>query len=131
MMSTGLSIYVKGSGYSKYRAKKCLCTHNHSHDSKKEAKRCDELHLLLLSGQIRDLELQKEYVLVPALKYSEPMKNERKVSYVADFVYFDNNLQKTVIEDCKGVRTKEYIIKRKLAKQLYCGTSRDIVFIET
>lgn len=34
--------------------------------------------------------------------------------YVADFVYTDNNTAEQVVEDAKGERTKEYIIKRKL-----------------
>ena len=38
---------------------------------------------------------------------------ERAVSYIADFVYTDEN-GKTVVEDAKGFRTKDYIIKRKL-----------------
>ena len=37
---------------------------------------------------------------------------ERPVRYVADFVYLENGIE--VVEDCKGVRTKEYVIKRKL-----------------
>ena len=37
---------------------------------------------------------------------------ERECSYIADFVYIKNG--KIVVEDTKGVRTKEYIIKRKL-----------------
>ena len=39
---------------------------------------------------------------------------ERAVSYVADFVYVDCATGETVVEDAKGVRTKEYVIKRKL-----------------
>lgn len=39
---------------------------------------------------------------------------ERACRYIADFVYTDNETGLTVVEDTKGVRTKEYIIKRKL-----------------
>lgn len=39
---------------------------------------------------------------------------ERACRYIADFVYTDNDTGLTVVEDTKGVRTKEYIIKRKL-----------------
>lgn len=39
---------------------------------------------------------------------------ERSCRYIADFVYTDNASGQTVVEDTKGVRTKEYIIKRKL-----------------
>ena len=60
---------------------------------------------------IKDLELQVKFELVP--------KNgkERAVNYKADFVYTENG--KKVVEDCKGVRTKEYIIKRKLMLDRY------------
>ena len=34
------------------------------------------------------------------------------MTYAADFVYTEDG--QTVVEDAKGVRTKEYIIKRKL-----------------
>jgi hypothetical protein len=37
---------------------------------------------------------------------------EQAVKYVADFVYTENG--KRVVEDTKGFRTKDYIIKRKL-----------------
>ena len=74
--------------YNKYHAKKTKCVHGHIHDSKKEALRCAELHMLMWEGSIKNLILQKEYVLVPARKYPD-MPSERKLSYVADFVYID------------------------------------------
>jgi hypothetical protein len=37
---------------------------------------------------------------------------EQAVKYVADFVYEENG--KLIVEDTKGFRTKDYIIKRKL-----------------
>lgn len=42
---------------------------------------------------------------------------ERKCSYIADFVYWDGF--EMVVEDTKGMRTKEYIIKRKLMLYKY------------
>lgn len=80
-------------------------------DSKREAKRYAELKLLEKAGQIQGLELQKEYVLIPSQKVNGKVA-ERAVKYKADFVYTENG--KTVVEDTKGVRTKDYIIKRKL-----------------
>ena len=66
---------------------------------------------------------QVSYVLIPA-QYGECGKDfkgrdtrvllERPCRYVADFVYTDRATGQTVVEDTKGVRTKEYIIKRKL-----------------
>ena len=40
------------------------------------------------------------------------------MTYIADFVYMDKDGQQ-VVEDTKGVRTKEYIIKRKLMLHRY------------
>lgn len=111
----------------KYHSKKCQCLHGHIHDSKKEARRCNELHLLLKAGEITELEVQKPYVLIPAQsetieRYSDKtgrrLKDsiktvERECLYYADFVY-KNRDGTTVVEDTKGMRTPEYIIKRKL-----------------
>jgi hypothetical protein len=110
----------------KYSAKKSQCMHGHTHDSRKEAQRCDELHLLQRTGMIKDLEIQRKFVLVPSMKYSN-MPNERECAYVADFCYKENDT--LVVEDTKGYRTKDYIIKRKLFKQKYCHNG-DTVFRE-
>ena len=91
-------------------------------DSKKEANRYCELKLLQQAGEISDLRLQVKYTLIPAQREPDTIGKrggvkkgkliERECSYIADFVYQKNG--KTVVEDTKGMRTKEYIIKRKL-----------------
>ena len=108
--------------YSKYHAQKTPCAYGHMHDSKKEAVRCNELHLLQRAGQIADLQAQVKYELIPAQREEgsvsrtgKPVKGrliEREVNYIADFVYTENGL--TVVEDTKGMKTAEYILKRKL-----------------
>lgn len=80
-------------------------------DSKLEAHRYRELQLLERAGEISDLQRQVKYELIPSQKLDGKVV-ERAVTYVADFVYTENN--KRVVEDTKGVRTKDYIIKRKL-----------------
>ena len=98
----------------------------HIHDSKKEANRCNELQLLEKAGEISELLFQKDYELIPAQycfekrfsKTGKPLKDkkvllERACIYKADFVYKDK-FGKLIVEDCKGKRTTEYIIKRKL-----------------
>lgn len=75
---------------------------------------------------IKDLEIQVAYELLPAKKYIN-MPNERGIKYVADFVYIDSFGTK-IIEDTKGVKTKEYIIKRKLLKDKFC--SDGVIFKE-
>lgn len=92
-------------------------------DSKKEAKRYEDLILLEKAGQITDLQMQVEFELIPAQREASTIGKrgaikqgkliERKCSYFADFTYKDKN-GKLIVEDTKGMKTKEYIIKRKL-----------------
>lgn len=81
-------------------------------DSAKEAKRWRELCLLERAGAISDLQWQAKYELLPSQRVGGKVV-ERPVTYIADFVYRDK-AGNTVVEDTKGFRTKEYIIKRKL-----------------
>ena len=80
-------------------------------DSAKEARRFAELRLLERAGAISDLQRQVAFTLIPAQKEGGKTV-ERAVKYIADFVYKENG--ETVVEDAKGVRTKEYILKRKI-----------------
>ena len=99
------------------------------YDSAKEANRHQELLLLEKAGKISDLRCQVEYELIPEQREAPtetykkgPKKGlfkqgkllEQKCSYIADFVYFDREKQQIVVEDTKGFKTKDYIIKRKL-----------------
>lgn len=79
------------------------------------------------AGAIRCLQTQVKFELLPARKY-EGMPNERRIDYIADFVYVQDGV--TVIEDSKGHKTKDYIIKRKLLKNKYCKDGK-FVFKET
>lgn len=93
-------------------------------DSKKEAKRWQQLRDAEYLGLIEDLERQVKFVLIPAQREPDTIgikggKHkgkliERECSYVADFVYTDTRTDETVVEDTKGMRTKDYVIKRKL-----------------
>lgn len=75
-------------------------------DSRHEYNRWCELRLLERAGQITDLKRQVRFELVPK------QEGERPVYYVADFVYSRDGQK--VVEDAKGFKTPEYIIKRKL-----------------
>ena len=89
-------------------------------DSKREASRYAELKLLERAGQISGLELQKTFTLIPAQYEVINGKKkcvERAVTYKADFYYWENG--KEIVEDTKGFKTKEYIIKRKLMLNNY------------
>lgn len=111
----------------KYRNVKVRAIDGTVFDSHKEARRWQELLLLQKAGEITELRRQVEYELIPAQyetyeRYGKDGKRlkdgvrllERKVTYVADFVYTITETGENIVEDAKGVRTKDYIIKRKL-----------------
>lgn len=107
--------------YNKYHSKKTIA-YGIEFDSKKEAMRYRELKFLEASGKIENLKTQVKFVLLPVQKEPDTVGPkggkirgkvlEREVSYIADFVYVEDG--RMVVEDTKGVRTPEYVIKRKL-----------------
>ena len=115
----------------KYNAKK-VSVDGIEFDSKKEARRYQELLLLQKAGEIYMLERQKVYELLPAQREPDTVGKrggvikgkllERAVEYVADFVYTDRN-GKTVVEDVKGFREggayAVFVLKRKLMLYRY------------
>ena len=83
-------------------------------DSIKECQRYCELKLMQRAGVISDLQMQVPFELIPAQRIDGKVV-ERAVNYIADFTYNDNRMGgEQVVEDTKGMKTKEYIIKRKL-----------------
>lgn len=97
----------------KYGAKK-VTYDGKTFDSQKEAKRYAELRLLERGKVIKDLKRQVGFMLIPAQRDEIGRVIERSVTYMADFVYVDCKTGQTIVEDTKGFKTKEYIIKRKL-----------------
>lgn len=115
--------------------------------SKKEAKRAAELRLMEQAGQIKNLQEQKRFVLVPAIYETEsgkivkdwaekPKKElerqygklkilERSLVYVSDFVYVDCATGETIVEDVKGYKKSNaavyriFTAKRKLMLHEY------------
>lgn len=81
-------------------------------DSRKEARRYAELLLLEKAGAIRNLQRQVKFDLIPSQKIDGKVV-ERPCTYVADFTYLEDT-GRFVVEDTKGFKTKDYIIKRKL-----------------
>lgn len=116
-------------------------------DSKKEYKRWNELRMLEKTGQIRDLKRQVKFVLIPAQREPDTIGPkggikpgrllEREVAYIADFTYVeilpfadeaDTGVLTgvLVVEDTKGIRTKDYIIKRKLMLYIHGIRIREV-----
>lgn len=109
--------------YNKYRNKKSTVD-GIEFDSRKEANRYVQLKLMQKAGLIKDIELQKKYVLIPAQKINGKTV-ERECCYFADFVYTDVASGETIVEDVKGYRNPEsagyakFVIKRKLMLYVY------------
>lgn len=101
-------------------------------DSGREAERYSQLKLLEKANKITGLTLQVKFELLPAQyeetdevftkgpKKGQPKRGkciEKAVYYIADFLYCENG--RIIVEDAKGCRTKDYIIKRKLFRWRY------------
>lgn len=109
----------------KYRSKKVV-KDGITFDSQKECKRFCELSSLEREGKITNLQRQVKFVLIPAQYEPDIIGKrggrkkgkliERECSYIADFVYDRGG---TVVEDTKGFKTKDYIIKRKLMLHIH------------
>lgn len=106
----------------KYHNSKVKTSEGLVFDSKREYRRWCELKMMEASGVISDLQRQVKYVLIPTQKEPDTIGKrggihkgkmiEKECYYVADFVYQSKG--ETIVEDTKGMRTKDYIIKRKL-----------------
>ena len=100
-------------------------------DSKREAKRYYELQTLWRAGEITDLQLQREFELIPAQyetfeRYGKTGKRlqdgkrciEKSCVYKADFTYIKDG--QLIVEDVKGFRDPKsagyakFVLKRKL-----------------
>jgi hypothetical protein len=101
---------------SKYHARK-LTVDGRTFDSRAEANRYRQLVLLQRAGKISALACQVRFVLQDGFKKNG--KTYRPIVYVADFTYTDNERDRVVVEDVKGVRTKEYLLKKKLFEKKY------------
>lgn len=94
--------------------------------SRKEARRKRELEILERCGTIRNLRCQVPYELIPAQREPPTIGKrggikpgkciEQSCKYIADFVYEERSGDDwiEIVEDSKGYRTKDYVLKRKM-----------------
>jgi hypothetical protein len=104
--------------FGKYRAVKSQCNAGHTHDSKREAVRCNELHDLQAAGAISDLIIHPQYWFVingRQVKHA----NGRRVGYKSDFEYVENGIK--VTEDVKGVIVRDWPLRRAVFIALFPG----------
>jgi hypothetical protein len=79
-------------------------------DSKREARRYQELKMLQLTGDIQDLILQPSFDLI--------VQGGRVIGkYYADFKYRQGN--RVIVEDVKGVRTDVYRLKKRIVEAVH------------
>lgn len=98
----------------KYRNKK-VKINNYVFDSIAESKRYKELALLERAKIIKRLQLQPRFLLQEGFRKNG--ETFRPIFYVADFMYEEKG--QVIVEDVKGMETKDFKIKRKLFEYKY------------
>lgn len=81
--------------------------------SGREAIRYGELKLLEQVDEITALKTQVWFLL------DQKNSKNRASYYIADFTYYDYKLKEWIVEDSKGHRTAEYILKKKALYNKY------------
>jgi hypothetical protein len=117
---------------SKYGNRKVVCD-GIKFDSEREAARFAELKVLQEMGKIRNLRLQANFTLVEGYTTIEGERIKPMV-YKADFTYERATVPDqngTVywlreVEDAKGMKTKDYLLKKKLMQEKYGITIREV-----
>jgi len=96
---------------SKYRNVKCEYQGEHF-DSKHELDDWLVLKARQELGEISDLQRQVNFPLYCQIRFRDTTLGSTQVcSYIADFVYVENGQR--IVQDSKGHRTREYLLKRK------------------
>lgn len=110
---------MKRKGWSKYGAKKSHCSHGHTHDSKREAERCDYLHVRQTAGEISRLETQVQFRFAIDGRPVK-LKNGHVAGVKVDFQYQEGN--RTIVEDSKGFVVRDWPLRRAI----FCALHPDI-----
>lgn len=92
-------------------------------DSKKEADYYCELRIRRMAHEITGFDMQVPFVLLEPFKYKG--RKIQGIKYTADFVVYYPDGRKEII-DVKGLRTRDYIMRKKLLLSKYL----DIDFLE-
>lgn len=102
----------------KYGARKTPCHYGHTHDSAREAKRCDELHMLQKAGKIALLQLQHQFYFEVDGKPLK-LKNGRRAGMKVDFMYTELPSLKDIAEDSKGYTVRDYPLRSALLRHCF------------
>jgi len=108
---------AKRSKPTKYRNKPCAVG-DEKYRSQKERDRHQALNMLEKAGHIDALRREVTFELAPAVVIQG--RRRPPLRYVADFVYIEiDRGWGNIVEDCKGMRTEGYRIKRHLMKAVH------------
>lgn len=110
---------------SKYGARKTTID-GITFDSQREAQYYSELKLKKRAGLIKDFELQPVYVLLEPYKHPLTGRKVQGIKYRADFLLTLPDGSQEVV-DVKGMRTKEYLLKKKLFESKYGIPIKEVV----
>jgi hypothetical protein len=89
------------------------CNFGPMHQSRIEARRCNELHILQAGGLIRELEAHPQH------RYRLDVNGVHICDYLVDFRYFEVDGDQEVLEDTKGFQTEVSKLKIRLVEALY------------
>ena len=113
-------LYLKSRKYKNHK----ITIGNDTYDSMKEYRRYLDLLAMSMRGEISNIQRQVKFVLIPAQREPDTIGArggvhkgkllEHEIAYYADFVYTDCKTGETIVEDTKGMRTTDYILKRKM-----------------
>lgn len=101
---------------SKYNAVKTVVD-GITFDSKREAKRWQELRMMVRGSLIDELERQVSYELAPSVKIAGEKRARPALRFKADFRYIENGA--TVVEDSKGMPDTAFRIRQHLMKSVH------------
>lgn len=99
---------MKIAKFNKYKAKK-IETKDGKFASQLEFRKWSELLLMQNAGLISNLRRQVK------------IKLGHKVSYIADFVYYDIKKLNLIVADAKGVETKDFRVKKEWLLEKFKG----------
>lgn len=102
----------------KYGAKRSECRLGHDHDSTHEARDCNELQLRARIDEIEDLRFQVQLDFVIG---GQPVKlaNGHTAGVNIDFVYREVASGRLVAQDSKGMRVRDWPLRRAIFAALY------------
>jgi hypothetical protein len=101
---------IKLFSYNKYKNKSCKCLQNHIHDSRGEARYCDQLKLEKNQKIIQDYEVQKNISL--------DVNGYHICNHRVDFLILDKD-DNYEVREFKGFETDVWNIKYKLFEALF------------